>query len=143
MIADRKPLDAVAFALMVVLCMMWGFQQVTIKWTAPDISLVMQAGLRSTIATALLLVWARVRRVPLFDRDGTNAISQQRLCIRELPENGGETHERKPMPPAPHSRMPEADAADQPDRADQHANDRRLRVYDRRLGTPFVCRQRV
>jgi len=71
MIADRKPLDAVAFALMVVLCMMWGFQQVTIKWTAPDISLVMQAGLRSTIATALLLVWAWARGIPLFARDGT------------------------------------------------------------------------
>ncbi len=71
MIADRKPLDALAFALMVVLCMMWGFQQVTIKWTAPDISLVMQAGLRSTIATALLLVWAGVRGIPLFRRDGT------------------------------------------------------------------------
>jgi drug/metabolite transporter (DMT)-like permease len=71
MMADRKPLDALAFALMVVLCMMWGFQQVTIKWTAPDISLVMQAGLRSTIATALLLAWAWARGIPLFERDGT------------------------------------------------------------------------
>jgi len=71
MTADRKPLDALAFALMVVLCMMWGFQQVTIKWTVPDISLVMQAGLRSTVATALLLVWAWVRGIPLLDRDGT------------------------------------------------------------------------
>jgi drug/metabolite transporter (DMT)-like permease len=51
--------------------MMWGFQQVTIKWAAPDISLVMQAGLRSVIATALLLVWARLRGIPLFARDGT------------------------------------------------------------------------
>jgi drug/metabolite transporter (DMT)-like permease len=71
MTADRKPLDAIAFGLMVVLCAMWGFQQVTIKWTAPDISLVMQAGLRSTIATALLLVWAWLRGIPLFHRDGT------------------------------------------------------------------------
>ena len=71
MMADRKPLNALAFALMVVLCMMWGFQQVTIKWTAPDISLVMQAGLRSTIATALLLAWAWARGIPLFERDGT------------------------------------------------------------------------
>jgi drug/metabolite transporter (DMT)-like permease len=71
MTADRKSLDALAFGLMTVLCVSWGFQQVTIKWAAPDVSLVMQAGLRSVIATCLLLVWARVRRIPLFDRDGT------------------------------------------------------------------------
>jgi len=70
---DRKPLDATAFGLMTVLCMLWGFQQVTIKVAAPDVSLVMQAGIRSIIATALLLVWARVRGIRLFDRDGTLA----------------------------------------------------------------------
>lgn len=71
MIADRKPLDAPAFGLMLVLCALWGFQQVTIKWAAPDVSLVMQAGLRSMIATVLLLAWARLRGIALFDRDGT------------------------------------------------------------------------
>jgi drug/metabolite transporter (DMT)-like permease len=70
---DRKPLDAAAFGLMAVLCMLWGFQQVTIKVAAPDVSLVMQAGIRSVIATVLLLAWARVRGIPLFDRDGTLA----------------------------------------------------------------------
>jgi len=70
---DRKPLDASAFGLMTLLCMLWGFQQVTIKVAAPDVSLVMQAGIRSIIATALLLVWARVRGIALFDRDGTGA----------------------------------------------------------------------
>jgi drug/metabolite transporter (DMT)-like permease len=71
MTTDRKPLDALAFGLMIVLCASWGFQQVTIKWAAPDVSLVMQAGLRSMIATALLVVWARLRGIPLFERDGT------------------------------------------------------------------------
>jgi drug/metabolite transporter (DMT)-like permease len=71
MASDRKPLDALAYALMTALCASWGFQQVTIKVAAADISLVMQAGLRSLIATALLLVWARVRGVALFRRDGT------------------------------------------------------------------------
>jgi drug/metabolite transporter (DMT)-like permease len=70
---DRKPLDATAFGLMTGLCMLWGFQQVTIKIAAPDVSLVMQAGIRSIIATALLLVWAGVRSIPLFDRDRTLA----------------------------------------------------------------------
>lgn len=69
--ADRKALDALAFSLMTLMCASWGFQQVTIKAIAPDISLVMQAGLRSVIATALLLVWARVRGIALFERDGT------------------------------------------------------------------------
>jgi len=73
MTLHRKPLDATAFGLMTVLCMLWGFQQVTIKVAAPDVSLVMQAGIRSIIATALLLVWARTRGIPLFGRDGTLA----------------------------------------------------------------------
>jgi drug/metabolite transporter (DMT)-like permease len=70
---ERKPLDSRAFLLMVALTGLWGFQQVAIKLTAPDVSLVMQAGLRSLIATALLLVWAQWRGTPLFARDGTLA----------------------------------------------------------------------
>lgn len=71
MSSDRKPLDATAFGLMIVLCMAWGLQQVTIKIAAPDVSLVMQGGIRSVVATALLLVWAQARGLPLFRRDGT------------------------------------------------------------------------
>jgi len=56
---------------MVVLCALWGFQQVAIKLAAPDVSLLMQAGLRSTIAAALLILFARVRGIPLWQRDGT------------------------------------------------------------------------
>lgn len=68
---ERKALDAKAFGLMLGLTALWGFQQVAIKLTAPDVSLVMQAGLRSVIATALLLAWAQWRGTPLFGRDGT------------------------------------------------------------------------
>jgi drug/metabolite transporter (DMT)-like permease len=57
----------------VVLCMCWGFQQITIKIAAAGISPIMQAGLRSIIATVLLLGWAQLRRIPLFGRDGTLA----------------------------------------------------------------------
>lgn len=70
---ERKALDAKAFSLMLGLTALWGFQQVAIKLTAPDISLVMQAGLRSLIATALLLAWAQWRGTLLFGRDGTLA----------------------------------------------------------------------
>jgi drug/metabolite transporter (DMT)-like permease len=69
--ADRKPLDATAFGLMTLLCVVWGFQQVTIKVAAPDVSLVMQAGIRSIVATLLLVAWARLRGIALFGRDGT------------------------------------------------------------------------
>jgi drug/metabolite transporter (DMT)-like permease len=71
--SERKPLDSKAFALMLALTALWGFQQVAIKVTAADVSLVMQAGLRSLIATALLLAWAQWRGTPLFARDGTLA----------------------------------------------------------------------
>ncbi len=70
----RKPADALAVSMMVVLCMCWGFQQITIKFAAAGISPIMQAGLRSIIATALLLGWAQLRRIPLFGRDGTLAV---------------------------------------------------------------------
>jgi drug/metabolite transporter (DMT)-like permease len=68
---ERKALDAKAFSLMLALTALWGFQQVAIKLTAPDVSLVMQAALRTLVATALLLAWARWRGITLFSRDGT------------------------------------------------------------------------
>jgi drug/metabolite transporter (DMT)-like permease len=70
---SRKPLDAQAFSLMLVLTALWGFQQVAIKLTAPDVSLVMQAALRTFLAAGLLLAWARWRGIALFSRDGTLA----------------------------------------------------------------------
>jgi len=57
--------------MMTVLCMCWGFQQITIKYAAAGISPIMQAGLRSIIAATLLLVWAQARGIRLFGRDGT------------------------------------------------------------------------
>jgi drug/metabolite transporter (DMT)-like permease len=69
--ADRKPVDALAFGVMLALTLTWGFQQVTIKVAAPGVSTVMQSGIRSIIATLLLLVWARYRAIPLFSRDRT------------------------------------------------------------------------
>ncbi len=71
MSAERQALDATAFSVMVLLTALWGFQQVAIKLTAPDVSLVMQAGIRSIIATLLLLAWARLRAIRLFGSDGT------------------------------------------------------------------------
>lgn len=68
---DRNALDARAYAVMLLLTALWGFQQVTVKAIAADVSLVMQAALRSILACALLLAWARLRGIALFGRDGT------------------------------------------------------------------------
>jgi len=59
--------------MMAVICMTWGFNQIAIKIAAAGISPIMQAGLRSIVATILLLVWAQLRRIALFGRDGTLA----------------------------------------------------------------------
>ncbi len=68
---ERKALDAAAISMMVLLTALWGFQQVTIKLIAADVSLVMQAAIRSIVATALLLGWVLLTRQSLFGRDGT------------------------------------------------------------------------
>jgi len=68
--ARRVP-DTYAIVLMVVLCSIWGLQQVAIKSTNAALAPIFQAGLRSAIATLLVFSWARMRGTPLFRRDGT------------------------------------------------------------------------
>ncbi len=68
---ERKALDPAAIAVMVALTALWGFQQVTIKVIAADVSLVMEGAIRSLAATLLLVAWSRLRGVRLFQRDGT------------------------------------------------------------------------
>lgn len=62
---------ASAFALMILLCTIWGFQQITIKIAIAGVSPLLQSGLRSLVGLALLTLWARWRGLPLFGRDGT------------------------------------------------------------------------
>jgi drug/metabolite transporter (DMT)-like permease len=68
---ERKPLDAFAMLLLLVLCVLWGLQQVAVKAAAPHMSPVMQLGLRSLVAALLVygLIQLRGERVSL--RDGT------------------------------------------------------------------------
>ncbi|MDP2823339.1 MAG: DMT family transporter [Sulfuritalea sp.] len=58
-----------AFALMVLLCAIWGLQQVAIKVASAGISPILQAGLRSGVAALLVFVWARWRGIALFSPD--------------------------------------------------------------------------
>ena len=67
----RSRLDVTAIALMVLLCAIWGFTQVTIKVANTGFSPIFQAGLRSAGAAALLWGWSLARGVPLLRRDGS------------------------------------------------------------------------
>ncbi|WP_300730783.1 DMT family transporter [Pseudomonas sp.] len=56
----RRPTDAFALQVMLLLCLIWGVQQVAIKWVAADIAPVMQAAMRSGISAllvGLLVCW--------------------------------------------------------------------------------------
>jgi drug/metabolite transporter (DMT)-like permease len=68
-----RPLDGVATALTIALCLSWGFNQVAIKLALPDIPPLIQAAFRSTIGALIVVVWARSRGVKLMDADGTLA----------------------------------------------------------------------
>jgi drug/metabolite transporter (DMT)-like permease len=70
-VSDRQPPGASAFALMVLLCLLWGLQQVAVKVGIAGISPIFQMGLRSGLAAVLVFGWARWRRLPLFRDDGT------------------------------------------------------------------------
>lgn len=64
--SQRKSVDAMGASLMLLFCLVLGFQQVAIKGVAEDISPVVQIALRSTIAgclVALLAYWRGIRWV--------------------------------------------------------------------------------
>ncbi len=67
----KTHLDPLAYALLLACCLFWGFQQVLIKATVPEVPPVFQAALRFAGATLLLWLWCRWRKVPLLPREGT------------------------------------------------------------------------
>jgi drug/metabolite transporter (DMT)-like permease len=71
----RRPLDSSAIALMLLLTMLWGLQQVAIKLAMDGVSPVTQAAIRSIVAALLLILWARARGIALWQpahrHDGT------------------------------------------------------------------------
>ena len=69
---ERKDhLDGLAVGLLIASCMFWGFQQILVKTTLPEVPPLWQAALRFIGATILLWVWTLWRGVKLFGRDGT------------------------------------------------------------------------
>ncbi|MCR8932506.1 MULTISPECIES: DMT family transporter [unclassified Pseudomonas] len=60
MSVERRNADSFALQVMIGLCLIWGVQQVLIKWAAADIAPVMQAAARSGISAllvGLLICW--------------------------------------------------------------------------------------
>ncbi len=66
-----RPLDAVAIALTVLLCLSWGFNQVAVKLAIHDIPPLLQGAIRSLVAVVIVALWCALRGIPLFTRDGT------------------------------------------------------------------------
>jgi drug/metabolite transporter (DMT)-like permease len=69
--ASERSLSAGAVAMMLMLCLSWGFNQIAVKLVLPDVPPMLQATIRSTGALPVLLLIARLRGVKLFQRDGT------------------------------------------------------------------------
>jgi drug/metabolite transporter (DMT)-like permease len=68
---ENQTLDITAMAMLVVLCVSWGLQQVAIKVAISGVPPLLQSGIRSVGATILIWIWMTVRREPLLERDGT------------------------------------------------------------------------
>jgi drug/metabolite transporter (DMT)-like permease len=66
-----RSLDPAAVALIVALCLSWGFNQVSVKLALVDIPPLLQGAIRSIGAGALVALWCWLRGVPLFARDGS------------------------------------------------------------------------
>jgi len=67
----RKALDSTATGTMLVLCMLWGLQQVVLKATAHDIAPILQIGLRSGVAALLVGLTMKLRGERMRLDDGT------------------------------------------------------------------------
>jgi drug/metabolite transporter (DMT)-like permease len=60
-----------AIALMLMLCLSWGFNQIAVKLVLPDVPPMLQALARSIGALPVLLLIGWFRGVKFFERDGT------------------------------------------------------------------------
>ncbi len=66
-----RPLSASAIALMLMLCLSWGFNQIAVKLALPDVPPMLQAMIRSCGALPVILCIGWLRGVKFFRRDGT------------------------------------------------------------------------
>ncbi|WP_290703221.1 DMT family transporter [Amphritea sp.] len=66
----KATFDSRAIVLLVGLCMLFGFNQVVVKFGLEGVSPLMQAGLRSVGASLLLVLWMLCRGEKILYRDG-------------------------------------------------------------------------
>lgn len=66
-----RPLSLGAVALMLMLCLSWGFNQIAIKLALPEIPPMLQALIRSAGGLLVMLLIARLRGAKIFVSDGT------------------------------------------------------------------------
>src|ERR1700681_4154289 len=66
-----RPLRAGPIALMLRLCLSWGFNPIAGKLVLPDVPPMLQALTRSVGALPVLLIIGWLRGVKFFERDGT------------------------------------------------------------------------
>ena len=70
--SDRKArLDTLAVTSLVLCCFLWGLNQVAAKVAIAEVPPLAQAAIRSLGGAALVFLWARLRGIPLFERDGS------------------------------------------------------------------------
>ncbi len=67
----ERSLSAGAVAMMLMLCLSWGFNQIAVKLVLPDVPPMLQATIRSAGALPVLLLIAWLRGVKLFQRDNS------------------------------------------------------------------------
>ncbi|MDB5818377.1 MAG: multidrug transporter permease [Rhizobacter sp.] len=67
----KLTLDGRAVATLVVLCLLWGLNQVAAKVALTEVPPLVQAAARSLGGAALVWAWATMRGIKLFERDGT------------------------------------------------------------------------
>ena len=67
----ERPLSPGAIAVMLVLCLSWGFNQIAVKLALPDVPPMLQALIRSAGALPVILTIGWLRGVRFFSRDGS------------------------------------------------------------------------
>ena len=73
MTSRKDHLDALAISILLACCLFWGFQQVLVKATIPEVPPVLQAFIRFAGALVILWLWCVIRGISLFERDGSLA----------------------------------------------------------------------
>ena len=71
--SHSRPLDAGASALISLLCLSWGLNQVAIKFALPEVPPFTQALVRTSGGLVIVLAWVWLRGIRLTQRDGTLA----------------------------------------------------------------------